>query len=89
MQAIPIEVEEGGRLRLAPQVSLPSNVQLAVFVLDGSAAGPGEPPALEIAKLAQQSGALDFLTAEPDLYTDADIEPGQHNPDFGGNAATR
>jgi len=89
MQAIRIEVEEGGRLRLPPQVSVPADARLAVLLLDGSSTGAGEPTAAQIAGLAEQSGALDFLAAEPDLYTDADLEPGQRNPDFGGYAAAR
>jgi len=89
MQAIQIEVEESGRLRLPAQVSVPADVRLAVLLLDGSTAGAEELTAAEIAGLAERSGALDFLAAEPDLYTDADLEPGQRNPDFGGYAAAR
>src|SRR3569833_2783589 len=42
-----------------------------------------------MARIAQHGGAFDFLAAEPDLYSDADIEAGHHNPDFGGHAPSR
>jgi hypothetical protein len=89
MQVIRIEVEEGGRLRLPPQAFVPADARLAVLLVDGPAAGSDEPAVAEVARLAEQSGALDFLAAEPELYTDADLEAGQRNPDFGGNATSR
>ncbi len=46
---------------------------------------PGE----MLARIAHAGGAFDFLTTEPDLYSDADIEPGHESPDFGGHAASR
>lgn len=89
MRPFPIEVENGGRLRLSPEASLPANAHLAVLVLESPADGKDDLTAADLARLAEQSGALDFLKDEPDLYSDADIEPGQHNPDFAGHAAAR
>jgi hypothetical protein len=89
MRAFPIEVDEGGRLRLPSQVALPANAQLAVLVLESPAEGEGDLSSTDVARLAEASGALDFLKDEPDLYTDADIEPGHHNPDFAGHAPSR
>jgi len=83
LQAIRIEVEEGGRLRLPARVSVPTDARLAVLLLDGLTPGAEEPAVAEIAELAEQSGALDFLAGEPELYTDADLEPSQRNPDVG------
>ena len=87
MRAFPIEVEADGRLRLPPKVVLPANAHLAVLVLESP--GNDDLSATDIARLAEASGALDFLKEEPDIYTDADIEPGHHNPDFAGNAPAR
>ena len=42
-----------------------------------------------MARIALEGGAFDFLAEEPDIYSDADIEPGQENPDFGGHAKDR
>ncbi len=89
MRAIPIEFEDGGRLKLSPAVSLPTNAHLAVLVLESPSNGETDLTAADIARLAAESGALDFLKEEPDLYSDADIEPGHHNPDFAGHAAAR
>jgi hypothetical protein len=60
---------------------LPTGTRLAVFAFDPAAA-PDHISSEEIAQWAEAGGAFDFLKDEPDLYTDADIEPGQHNPDF-------
>ena len=89
MRAFPIEVEDGGRLRISSEASLPANAHLAVLVLESPTDGKDDLRAADIARLAEQSGALDFLKEEPDLYSDADIEPGHHNPDFAGHAAAR
>ena len=87
MQALPIEIGPDGRLRLPPKVAVPANAHLAVLVLEDR--GNDNVSAAEIGRLAEVSGALDFLKEEPDLYTDADIEPGHHNPDFAGDAPSR
>ncbi len=83
MRAFPIEVGGDGRLRLSASVVLPANVRLGALVLDKPAEQAEELSGADIARLAEESGALDFLREEPDLYTDADIESGQQNPDFG------
>jgi hypothetical protein len=68
---------------------LPANAHLAVLVLESPTDGKDDLRAADIARLTEQSGALDFLKEEPDLYSDADIEPGHRNPDFAGHAAAR
>jgi hypothetical protein len=80
MQTFPIEVASGGHLKLAEGATLPPNARLAVLAVQ-----PDEVSSAEIIQLASSSGSLDFLADEPDLYTDADIEPGQRNPNFIGN----
>jgi hypothetical protein len=89
MRAIPVEVEEGGRIRVSAHASLPANAQLALLVLDRPIEGADDLTGANIAHLAEQSGALDFLKTEPDLYSDADIEPGHGNPDFTGHVGAR
>jgi hypothetical protein len=84
MQPLPIEVESGGHLKLAEGTKLPPDARLAVLALR-----PDEPSSAEIVRLAALSGSLDFLANEPDLYTDADIEPANRNPNFIGNVQAR
>ncbi|MCW5559104.1 MAG: hypothetical protein KIT22_14905 [Verrucomicrobiae bacterium] len=87
MRAFPIEVEADGRLRLPPKIALPANAHLAVLVLKTPA--EANLTAVDIARLAEAGGAFDFLREEPECYTDADIEPGHHNPDFAGDGPAR
>ncbi len=89
MNAVPIEVLKDGSLRLAPSMVLPSNSRLAVLVLEGIADDTKIPSSDAITRLAVRSGAFDLLDKEPEIYTDADIEPGHHNPDFAGHAPAR
>jgi hypothetical protein len=88
VRAFPIEVENDGRLRLPAQVALPANARLAVLMVERAAESEEDCGSMEIARLAEQSGAVDFLKEEPNLYSDADIEPGQRNPDFAGTATS-
>ena len=70
-------VEENGVLKLPSGVSLPTHARLAVLVLE-----PDEASGTQIARLAEASGAFDFLKGEPDIYSDRDILPGRSNPRF-------
>ena len=89
MQAMPISVDADGVLRLPAALPSAAGKQFAILVLDQGEAVPDDVSSDEIARLAQASGAFDFLHDEPDLYSDADIEPGHHNPDFAGHATGR
>lgn len=55
-------------------VSVPAHARLAVLVLENAGEGNDDLTAVEVARLAEASGALDFLNEEPDLYSDADVE---------------
>lgn len=87
MRALAIKIEADGRLRVPPEAVIPPDAHLAVLLLERTE--EDNLSAHEIGRLAQASGSLDFLKDEPDIYTDADIEPGERNPDFAGDAPTR
>jgi hypothetical protein len=76
MKAIEV-VQENGVLKLPAGVALPARARLAVLVLE-----PEEPSGMQIAPLAEASGAFDFLKEEPEVYSDSDILPGRTNPRF-------
>jgi hypothetical protein len=76
MKAIEV-VQENGVLKLPSGVSLPPRARLAVLVLE-----PEEPAGMQIAGLAEASGAFDCLKEEPEVYSDSDILPGRRNPRF-------
>ena len=78
MKSLEIQVDAKGMLKLPPGVSLPAHARLAVLVFEPSDDLNG----LAISSLAQQSGALDFLKEEPEIYSDSDILPGRENPRF-------
>ncbi len=81
-----VQVDESGIVRVPPgaRPSGPSRFMLIVAEpQDDSLSGE------VMARIAQEGCAFDFLAAEPDLYSDADIEPGHENPDFGGHATSR
>lgn len=77
MKTIEVSVEANGVLKLPAGVSLPARTRLAVLALE-----PDDPGGAQIARLAEASGAFDFLKEEPDLYSDADLLPGRVNPRF-------
>jgi hypothetical protein len=81
-----VQIDDSGivRVPLEARPSAPSQFMLIV-------AEPGDDDlsGALMARLAQQGGAFDFLATEPDLYSDADIEPGYENPDFGEHATRR
>ena len=84
MQAMPISVDADGVLRLPATLPPAVGKQFALLVLDQGEAVADDVSSDEIARLAQASGAFDFLHDEPDLYSAADILPGRRNPRFGG-----
>ncbi|MGA2662434.1 MAG: hypothetical protein ABSH34_33555 [Verrucomicrobiota bacterium] len=77
MKTIEVSVEANGVLKLPAGVSLPARTRLAVLALE-----PDDPSGVQIAGLAEASGAFDFLQEEPELYSDRDILPGRVNPRF-------
>jgi hypothetical protein len=77
MKTIEVRVGADGVLMLPQGVSLPDQARLVVLALE-----PNDPSALDIARLAETSGAFDFLAQEPELYSDRDILPGRANPRF-------
>jgi hypothetical protein len=81
-----VQVDESGIVRVPPNARPSGTSQLMLVVAE-----PGDNGLSGdlIARIAQTGGAFDFLAAEPELYSDADIEPGHENPDFGGHAAGR
>jgi len=86
MKTLTVHVDESGIVRIPPESrrSIPSRFMLMVAELrENDLSGEG------MARIAQEGGAFDFLGAEPDLYSDGDIEPGQENPDFAGHATNR
>jgi hypothetical protein len=82
MIAVPIEVENG-LLRLPPEFVPPPKARLAVLLIEPRDAADGDSEDLDLMKVAEVSGAFDFLEQEPDLYTEADIPPDRLNPEFG------
>jgi hypothetical protein len=81
-----VQVDEGGIVRVPPGARPGSPFQLMLIIAEPGDNGlSGE----MMAQIAPHSGAFDFLATEPDLYSDADIEPGHENPDFGGHATSR
>jgi hypothetical protein len=86
MKTLTVQVDESGIVRVPPEARLSGLSQLTLVVAEpGDNGWSGE----TLAQIAQVGGAFDFLAAEPDLYSDADIEPGNENPDFGGHATSR
>lgn len=86
MKTLMIQVDESGIVRVPPEARPSGLSQLMLLVVeprDNGLAGD------EMARIAQAGGAFEFLTAEPDLYSDADIEPGHENPNFAGRATSR
>lgn len=77
VKTIEVSVEANGVLKLPPGVSLPARTRLAVLALE-----PGDLSGIQIASLAETSGAFDFLREEPEIYSDLDILPGRANPRF-------
>jgi hypothetical protein len=77
VKTIEVSVEANGVLKLPAGVSLPARTGLAVLALE-----PEDLGGIQIAGLAEASGAFDFLKEEPDLYSDSDILPGRVNPRF-------
>jgi hypothetical protein len=77
VKTIEVSVEANGVLKLPAGVSLPAHTRLAVLALE-----PADPSGVQIASLAEASGAFDFLQEEPELYGDGDILPGRLNPRF-------
>jgi len=77
VKTIEVSVEANDVLKLAADVSLPAHTRLAVLALASD-----DPGGVQIARLAEASGAFDFLKEEPDLYSDGDILPGRANPQF-------
>jgi hypothetical protein len=77
VKTIEVSVEANGMLKLPPGVSLPPRIRLAVLALE-----PEDASGAQITKLAEASGALDFLKDEPEIYSDRDILPGRANPQF-------
>lgn len=78
MKLIPVTVEKDGARRPPCGWLLPPKARLAVVALEAN-----ETTQNEAALIAENSGCFDFLVAEPDLYSDADVLPGRSNPDFG------
>ncbi len=76
MKTIPIEVS-GGVLRLSKDIQLSPTAHLVVLALDEGETGADLPT------LADAGGAFDFLSEEPELYSDADVLPDRRNPRFG------
>lgn len=76
MKTVPIEVK-GGVLRLPAKTRLPSRARLAVLVMDDEKIGD------DLRTLVAGGRAFDFLHAEPDIYSDADVLPKRRNPRFG------
>ena len=88
MRALPVQIEGNGTLKVSSEFALPPNARLAVLVLDPSS-NQQDVTSADLAALAASADSFKFLDDEPDLYTDADIEPGHQNPDFAGNAKRR
>jgi len=82
VKALEITVEPDGALKLPACVSLPARARLAVLVFESSEIGLEESDGAALSKLAEQSGAFDFLKEEPEIYSDFDILPGRENPRF-------
>lgn len=86
MKTLIVQVDESGIVRVPLQARPSGPAQLMLVVAEPQGQGlTGD----EMARIAQAGGAFDFLAAEPDLNSDADIEPGNKNPDFGGHATGR
>jgi hypothetical protein len=79
MQAIQIVVEDGV-LKVPDAASLPSGSRLAVLVISKEEALKFEGSLL--LELTAAGGAFEFLSDEPDLYSDDDILPERRNPRF-------
>ena len=82
MKTVEVTIAEDGVLKIPAGVSLPSQARLAVLVLDSPEVKSEPWSGVSIAALAQQSGTLDFLNEEPEIYRDQDILPGRANPRF-------
>ena len=72
MKTIEVSVEANGVLKLPTGTTLLLGTRLAILAQE-----PGDPDALQIATLAEASGALEFLKEEPELYSDSDNLPGR------------
>ena len=68
-------VVRDGQVHLKGAPVLPDGTRVYVTIISMS---PGlslsDPTADELARLAMEGGAFDWLQDEPDLYTDADLE---------------
>jgi len=85
VKTLKVQVDGSGIVRVPPEARPSAPSQFMLMVAEpGDNGVSGE----MMARIAQQGGAFDFLATEPDLYSDADIEPGHENPDFGGRHAT-
>lgn len=78
VKTVEINVDSDGVLKLPARSSLPAEARLAVIVFEPRDDLSGA----VVAGLAQLSGTFDFLSGEPDIYSDADILPGRKNPQF-------
>lgn len=86
MKTLMVQVDESGIVRVPPEARLRGLSQLMLVIAEPADNGlSGE----MMARIAQAGGAFDFLETEPELYSDADIEPGHENPAFGGHATSR
>jgi hypothetical protein len=86
MKTLMIQVDESGIVRVPPEAR-PNGVRELMLIVwepaDNDLSGK------MMARIAQEGGGFEFLATEPDLYSDADIEPGHENPDFDGHATGR
>jgi len=76
MKTIAVEVHDGV-LQLPKETRLPAHTRLAVLAIEDNG------DEADLATLADAGGAFDFLREEPELYSDADIQPSRRNPRFG------
>ena len=86
MKTLMVQVDESGIVRVPAEARPSVPAQLRLIVAEPR---DNDLSAEMMARIAQAGGAFDFLATEPDLYSDADIEPGHENPDFGGHATSR
>ncbi|MFQ3597219.1 MAG: hypothetical protein SNJ55_02395 [Chloroherpetonaceae bacterium] len=77
MKTIEVTVENGV-ITLAPNVELPKHSRLALLLLESG----DDISTLDLTKLADANPSFDFLKAEPDLYSEADIKPENRNPKY-------
>ena len=74
---MPVEIKDG-LLRLPNGAHIPPKSRLAIIVLDENESDP------EFHRLADVGGAFNFLSEEPDIYSDADVLPNRKNTRFPG-----